>query len=64
MDSNNFSNNIGVGEREARCYSKIVQKRHFGMTHGIGRSGNIADEQPKASQEFFISIFLLIKFST
>eukprot|EP00850_Spirogloea_muscicola_P007190 SM000036S13234 [mRNA] locus=s36:52303:58242:- [translate_table: standard] len=49
MDSNNFVDNVGIGEREARCASELVRRRHYGLAHGIGRSGNIADEQPKAS---------------
>lgn len=38
----------GVGEREGRVYSPLVAQRHFGMTHGIGRSGDITEPQPKA----------------
>lgn len=49
MDSNNFPNNVGVGEREARVASRLVAKRHFGLAHGIGRSGDVAAEQPKVS---------------
>eukprot|EP01137_Pigoraptor_chileana_P035385 Opistho-2@29300 len=49
MDSNNFVGNVGVGEREARIASSIVARRHFGMGHGIGRSGNISEVQPKAA---------------
>jgi O-phospho-L-seryl-tRNASec:L-selenocysteinyl-tRNA synthase len=49
MDSNNFPANCGVGEREGRVYSTLVQKRHFGLAHGIGRSGDIAETQPKAA---------------
>lgn len=37
MDSNNFYNKCGVGERESRIYSNIVSKRHFYMGHGIGK---------------------------
>jgi O-phospho-L-seryl-tRNASec:L-selenocysteinyl-tRNA synthase len=37
MDSNNFPTNIGVGEREGRVYSPLVQKRNYFFTHGIGR---------------------------
>jgi O-phosphoseryl-tRNA(Sec) selenium transferase, SepSecS len=29
MDSNNFSNNCGVGEREARVASRLVAARHY-----------------------------------
>ena len=49
MDSNNFRGAAGMGEREARCGSSLVARRHFGLAHGIGRSGNIKDEQPKVN---------------
>lgn len=49
MDSNNFPSNCGVGEREGRIYSSLVMKRHYSLSHGIGRSGNIFEEQPKAA---------------
>jgi hypothetical protein len=49
MDSNNFLGNVGVGEREARVACPLVARRHFGMAHGIGRSGDISAEQPKAA---------------
>eukprot|EP00906_Rhabdomonas_costata_P020305 RCo029511 len=49
MDSNNFVGNVGVGEREGRVWSSVVAKRHFYMTHGIGRSGDISANQPKAA---------------
>lgn len=48
MDSNNFPSNVGVGEREARVASRLVAQRHYGLAHGIGRSGDITAEQPKA----------------
>ena len=41
MDTNNFDDKIGVGERESRIYSKIVERRNFYMGHGIGRSGDV-----------------------
>ena len=47
MDSNNFPSNVGVGEREARVASRLVAQRHFGLAHGVGRSGDITAEQPK-----------------
>ena len=47
MDSNNFTKSVGVGEREARVASPLVYRRHFGLAHGIGRSGDVAAEQPK-----------------
>lgn len=49
MDSNNFPGNCGVGEREARIASTLVSRRHYRMGHGIGRSGDIAEVQPKAA---------------
>eukprot|EP00210_Caulerpa_lentillifera_P009074 g8659.t1 len=49
MDSNNFLSKAGVGEREGRVCSELVSRRHFGMAHGIGRSGDISAEQPKAA---------------
>lgn len=47
MDSNNFLDNVGVGEREARVACPIVFRRHHNMAHGVGRSGDIAAVQPK-----------------
>ncbi len=49
MDSNNFPGQAGVGEREARIACPLVARCHFRMAHGIGRSGDIAAEQPKAA---------------
>lgn len=49
MDSNNFVDNVGVGEREARVASELVARRHWRLAHGIGRSGDVAAEQPKAA---------------
>ena len=49
MDSNNFPGNCGVGEREARIYSRLVERRHYGLGHGIGRSGDLTQVQPKAA---------------
>jgi len=52
LDTNNTnaaeSRWCGVGEREGRVYSSLVANRHFGLSHGIGRSGDIAEPQPKA----------------
>ena len=39
---------VGVGEREGRVYSNIVLQRHYGLSHGIGRSGDVTEPQPKA----------------
>ncbi|XP_068709323.1 O-phosphoseryl-tRNA(Sec) selenium transferase-like isoform X1 [Montipora foliosa] len=49
MDSNNFPGNVGAGEREGRVISSLVSQRHFRLSHGIGRSGDIAAVQPKAA---------------
>ena len=49
MDSNNFLDNVGVGEREGRLACPLVARRHYGLAHGIGRSGDVAAEQPKAA---------------
>ena len=49
MDSNNFLDNAGVGEREGRVACQLVARRHYNLAHGVGRSGNIAAEQPKAA---------------
>ncbi|KRY66503.1 O-phosphoseryl-tRNA(Sec) selenium transferase, partial [Trichinella pseudospiralis] len=48
MDSNNFYKVSGVGEREGRVFSAMVKRRNYGMIHGIGRSGDLAELQPKA----------------
>ena len=34
MDTNNFPNKVGVGERESRIYSDMVSLRHYSMGHG------------------------------
>eukprot|EP01028_Stygiella_incarcerata_P001928 TRINITY_DN1360_c0_g2_i2.p1 TRINITY_DN1360_c0_g2~~TRINITY_DN1360_c0_g2_i2.p1 ORF type:complete len:566 (+),score=119.59 TRINITY_DN1360_c0_g2_i2:185-1699(+) len=49
LDTNNFVGHAGAGEREGRVYSDIVRRRHFGMSHGIGRSGDISAHQPKGA---------------
>lgn len=49
MDSNNFPANCGVGEREGRIFSSLVGRRCFGLSHGIGRSGDLREPQPKAA---------------
>ncbi|RMX66917.1 hypothetical protein DD238_000952 [Peronospora effusa] len=49
MDSNNFQGSAGAGEREARVFSPLVARRHFGLAHGVGRSGDVAAVQPKAA---------------
>jgi len=49
MDSNNFLSNTGVGEREGRVFSSLVARRHHMLSHGIGRSGDLDEVQPKAA---------------
>ena len=49
MDSNTFLGAVGVGEREARVASDLVARRHWRLAHGVGRSGDVAAEQPKAA---------------
>jgi len=39
----------GVGEREGRVFSSLVAQRHWGLSHGMGRSGDITEPQPKAA---------------
>uniref|UniRef100_A0A1B0CW45 O-phosphoseryl-tRNA(Sec) selenium transferase n=1 Tax=Lutzomyia longipalpis TaxID=7200 RepID=A0A1B0CW45_LUTLO len=48
MDTNRFPFGSGAGEREGRMYSNVVARRHFGFAHGIGRSGDLSEAQPKA----------------
>mmetsp|Transcript_30004 Transcript_30004/g.45501 ORF Transcript_30004/g.45501 Transcript_30004/m.45501 type:complete len:488 (+) Transcript_30004:84-1547(+) len=52
LDTNNKGDEgqrwCGVGEREGRVFSSLVANRHFGMSHGMGRSGDITEPQPKA----------------
>eukprot|EP00562_Extubocellulus_spinifer_P026435 CAMPEP_0178648856 /NCGR_PEP_ID=MMETSP0698-20121128/20691_1 /TAXON_ID=265572 /ORGANISM="Extubocellulus spinifer, Strain CCMP396" /LENGTH=145 /DNA_ID=CAMNT_0020290227 /DNA_START=151 /DNA_END=584 /DNA_ORIENTATION=+ len=38
----------GVGEREGRTYSSLILTNNYGLTHGIGRSGDVTESQPKA----------------
>ena len=47
--STSFSHRwTGAGEREGRIYSPLVSQRHYGLGHGIGRSGDVMEAQPKA----------------
>ena len=39
---------LGGGEREGRVLSPLVASRHYGLSHGIGRSGDLTAQQPKA----------------
>ena len=49
MDNNNFLNHIGIGEREGRIFSNTIYHRYYGLSHGIGRSGDLDEVQPKAA---------------
>jgi hypothetical protein len=49
MDSNTFPGQVGLGEREGRVACPLVERMHCRLAHGIGRSGDIAAEQPKAA---------------
>ncbi|XP_064554201.1 O-phosphoseryl-tRNA(Sec) selenium transferase [Drosophila montana] len=49
LDSNNFAHKVGLGEREARIACKLVSRRHYNFGHGIGRSGDLLEAQPKAA---------------
>ncbi|EDV47913.2 O-phosphoseryl-tRNA(Sec) selenium transferase [Drosophila erecta] len=49
LDSNNYPHKVGLGEREARIACKLVARRHYNFGHGIGRSGDLLEAQPKAA---------------
>ncbi|XP_041449538.1 O-phosphoseryl-tRNA(Sec) selenium transferase-like [Drosophila obscura] len=49
LDSNNFPHKVGLGEREARIACRLVSRRHYNFGHGIGRSGDLLEPQPKAA---------------
>ena len=51
MDTQNHPSNLGLGEREGRVASSFLQGVYAGcpMSHGIGRSGDLAAPQPKAA---------------
>lgn len=55
MDTNNFLIKSGVGEREGRVACDLVRRRHYGMSHGIGRSGDLNENQPKAAGSSLMS---------
>jgi len=48
MDCNNRKEIISIGEREGRVFAPQVHSRHYGLAHGIGRSGDLTALQPKA----------------
>lgn len=40
---------VGLGEREGRVVCPLVARLHGRLAHGVGRSGDVAAEQPKAA---------------
>ncbi|UXM85251.1 O-phosphoseryl-tRNA(Sec) selenium transferase [Methanococcus aeolicus] len=48
MDTDKDPKSIRIGEREARTSSNIHNRLVSGFCHGVGRSGNLIDPQPKA----------------
>ncbi|XP_055377000.1 O-phosphoseryl-tRNA(Sec) selenium transferase [Condylostylus longicornis] len=55
LDSNNFPVTCGIGEREGRIACKLVARRHLNFSHGIGRSGDLLESQPKAAGSSLLS---------
>jgi len=49
MDSDKDSKAAGVGEREGRVASEAVSRLAGGFHHGVGRSGDLTQAQPKAA---------------
>jgi O-phospho-L-seryl-tRNASec:L-selenocysteinyl-tRNA synthase len=48
MDTDKDPKSIRIGEREGRTSSNIQEELVSGFCHGVGRSGNLIDPQPKA----------------
>ena len=48
MDTDKDKKSLRIGEREGRIASELQNKLVAGFCHGIGRSGNLTDPQPKA----------------
>ena len=48
LDHTAFVGLAGMGEREGRVFAPAVARRYFGLAHGMGRSGDVTAEQPKA----------------
>ncbi len=55
MDCNNQLGTVGVGEREGRVFSSLVRQRHYHLSHGMGRSGDLTENQPKAAGSSLIA---------
>jgi len=49
MDSDKDSKAVFLGEREGRVASPIVSRLASGFHHGVGRSGDLTEAQPKAA---------------
>ncbi len=49
MDTDKDSKAACLGEREGRVASPAVSRLAFGFHHGVGRSGDLAEAQPKAA---------------
>jgi O-phospho-L-seryl-tRNASec:L-selenocysteinyl-tRNA synthase len=57
MDTDKDSKAACLGEREGRVASPIVSKLASGFHHGVGRSGDLAEAQPKAAGGSLIYYF-------
>ena len=44
-----YNARCGLGEREGRIACPMVAARHYHLVHGIGRSGDLGEWQPKAA---------------
>lgn len=51
----NGEKTVKIGERECRTFSGLVRNKYFGFDHGVGRSGNLNDAQPKSASNSLIS---------
>jgi O-phospho-L-seryl-tRNASec:L-selenocysteinyl-tRNA synthase len=49
MDSDKDSKAVFLGEREGRVASRTVSELAAGFHHGVGRSGDLTEAQPKAA---------------
>lgn len=49
MDTDKDPEAARVGEREARVFSPYVERLAAGFNHGVGRSGQLNEPQPKAA---------------
>ena len=61
-----FHRKCGLGEREGRIACGLILNRHYYMVHGIGRSGDLLEWQPKASGSsllYQLTIRIIIDFA-